>query len=162
MIIFVVLLFFLVPCSVLYAEDSIDKYNQVESLLNKHAVTQAEDLVAKWSAAGPDSPELHTALGEIAFRRGRPWAAQPEFKRAIKLNPHFSRAWVGLGRVYSCAFHTKTAYVYYRQAHEVDPHDLLALHYWAETLHGPAQMAAFQNYLELAKEEDSETIEHIQ
>src|SRR5580692_10182700 len=51
----------------------------------------------------PDSAVTHEFAGEVLFRRGDFPEAEDQFKRAVKLNPNFARAWWGLGRIAECS-----------------------------------------------------------
>jgi hypothetical protein len=110
-----------------------------------------------------DSALSHEFAGEVLFRRGEFSSAEDEFKRALKLQPEFGRAWWGLARISECSSMHETADRYFRRAHDQDPADLSIFRDWALHLTGPQHIEALEKYLtKLDPSHDQDEIEGTQ
>jgi tetratricopeptide (TPR) repeat protein len=119
----------------------------VRSLLKADDVKAADESSQKALAALPESALVHTARGDVYFRRGMIPQAEDEYQSAIKLDEKCARAWLGQGKVDAVyARHTK-AKAAIAKAHELDAEDGDALYEWAIRQPYPESVAALERHL---------------
>src|SRR5215472_19150415 len=95
----------------------------------------------------PQSALVHAARGDVNFRQGLLAEAESEYRTAIKLDQKCSRAWLGLGRIYSAVSLKKQAYEFFAKAHDLDPDDGDALYRWAIQLPYPSSVDELEKHL---------------
>lgn len=78
-------------------------------------VARLELASTRLAALGRDSAQIHTALGTLHARQGRPAAAAIEFERSLRLLPT-AAAWRGLGRAHQARGDFAAAEAAYRSA----------------------------------------------
>jgi predicted aspartyl protease len=78
--------------------------------------------------------ELPALLGMTDFLRGELADAEMEFKKAVRMNDKFGRAWLGLGRVFEAVSLRAKARICYQKAWNEDPNDPEIQQYYARTL----------------------------
>lgn len=78
-------------------------------------VARLELASTRLAALGRDSAGIHTALGTLHARQGRPAAAAVEFERSLRLLPT-AAAWRGLGRAHQARGDFAAAEAAYRSA----------------------------------------------
>jgi Tfp pilus assembly protein PilF len=106
----------------------------IHSLLRGHKFDEADEAVKKAVAAAPSSAMVHTAAGDVAFRAGRFADTETEYRTALKLDPKFAHAQLGMGRMLRMVSMNKRAKETFTKAHELDPGDGQITEYWLETL----------------------------
>ncbi len=126
---------------------------QVPGLSDRQALKLAEEAANKALELDPNSPEAHTAAGNVRAATFRPYTAEKEYRRALQLNPNsagaelgYSGALLRLQRMPEAAEHAKRALV-------LDP-DSAFMNFWASlalSYAGEQKRAdeAFQKVLEL-------------
>ncbi len=119
---------------------------QAQTKLAAHDLSGAWDLLHAAVERNPEAPELATALGFIDYRRGEIADAEMEFKRAIRLNDKFGRAWLGLGRVFEAGSLREKAKICYQRAWHDNPGDPEIQRYYVRTLAPAARLAALESY----------------
>lgn len=83
----------------IYAQTPAEAVRQADIKLAAHDLNGAWDLLHSALERNPEAPELSSSMGLIDYLRGEIANAEMEFKRAIRLNDKFARAWLGLGEV---------------------------------------------------------------
>jgi tetratricopeptide (TPR) repeat protein len=74
------------------------RYNLALALIQKGEAKKAADHVRILIQQKPDSPEAHNVLGSILRQQGELPAAEEEYKAALKCDPAFAPAALGLGQ----------------------------------------------------------------
>src|SRR4051812_33305024 len=64
--------------------------------INQDDLGGAEEVLKKAAAAAPQSPDAALALGELYLLLNQPARAEPEFRRAVSLDPKAGVALLGL------------------------------------------------------------------
>ncbi len=118
---------------------------EVRSLLKLDDVAAAEQTSLHAFEVFPQSATVLAARGDVLFRRGLMAEAEDQYRAALKISGACSRAWLGMGRIYSAASRRKDSKDAYTHAHELDAGDGDAYYYWALGLPYP------QNVVELEK-----------
>ncbi|HEY2389532.1 MAG TPA: aspartyl protease family protein [Candidatus Angelobacter sp.] len=119
----------------------------VRSLLKADDVKAADESSQKALAALPESALVHSARGDVYFRRGRIPEAEDEYKAALKLDDKSSRAWLGQGKIDSVYTRHSKSKAAIAKAHELDPTDGDALYEWAIRLPYPDNVRALEKHL---------------
>ena len=85
---------------------------------------EAEEIINKGISINPSSPLGYYYLGRIAFDRKKMGKAVGYYKKALKVDPAFKPAYIGIGIVYEAQEKYKDAIKEYRRLlDEVDMHD---------------------------------------
>jgi predicted aspartyl protease len=121
----------------------------------------AWDLLHQAAERNPDDPELFGSLGTVDYLRGEIADAEMEFKKAVRLNDHFARGWVGLGRVFEAGSLRAKAKICYQKAWHEDPSDIEVQRYYSRTLSPADRLANLEKYLASAGGRDSETDDSV-
>jgi tetratricopeptide (TPR) repeat protein len=116
-------IFITAALGLLSAQTVADPLDEAQSKLKQHDLNGAYEVVQKAAAQKPESVELSSALGGLDYLRGELSDAEIEFKRALRLDDKFARAWVGLGRVFEAASFREKARACYRNAWKTNPND---------------------------------------
>jgi len=130
-------------------------------LLRQQKMAEAAELVNKAVAANADSVVLLTALGEVQFRQGTPWAAASTAEKAMKLDPCYPRLRLLLARV------LRVNSMYGREsreiatAHLLDPHDPGIRLQWLESLPIQQRIAELETYLAAGTGDDPEALMNL-
>jgi tetratricopeptide (TPR) repeat protein len=95
----------------------------VDILLDQDKVDAAEDIVQKGLASNPESGDLHRLKGDVDYRKGDLKSASSEYAKAAKMNSKDARALYGTARVASALSLNQTAFLLYRLASRLAPHD---------------------------------------
>jgi predicted aspartyl protease len=141
----------------------IDALHEAQQLMKKHDLKGAYEVVRKASLQGPDLPILLTVLGHIDYLRGEMPAAELEFKKAVKLDDKYGRAWWGLGRVFEAAAFRRQARICYMKAFQVTPEDPEIQRSYARLLKREDQLAQFEKMLASRnKDDDPEDVESLE
>jgi len=74
------------------------RYNLALALIQKGEAKQATDQLRILIQQKPESPEAHNVLGSILRQQGKLPAAEEEYKTALKCDPSFAPAALGLGQ----------------------------------------------------------------
>jgi hypothetical protein len=127
--------------------------------LAAHDLNGAWDLLHTAMERNPDAPELPSELGLIDYLRGEIADAEMEFKRAVRLDDKFARAWLGLGRVFEAGSLRAKARICYQKAWQEDPADPEVQRYHARTLTPAARLAALERYQAAAGGRDDPSVE---
>ncbi len=146
---------FVAAAAVAWAQCGAEQAGRADSLLARHDLGGAEAIAQACDSKAP----FKIVLGEIALRRGKVEDAERQFRDAIAMEPGSARAWFRLGQVSECTFNRKTAQGCFRRAHELAPSAAPAVLLWAMTLEGGQEVAAFETFLGLAKDEDPRRIQ---
>jgi hypothetical protein len=141
-----------------YAQTPAEAMAQAESKLAAHDLNGAWETLHSAVERNPEAPELSGALGFTDYLRGEIADAEMEFKKAIRLNDKFARAWLGLGRVFEAGSMRAKAKICYQKAWKENPGDPEAQRYYARTLGPAARLAALESYDSAV---DSETRDSI-
>ncbi len=115
------LVFALILIHQAYAQTPAEAITQAEKKLAAHDLGGAWDVLHKAAESNPEAPELSNSLGLIDYLRGEIADAEMEFKRAVRLNDKFARAWLGLGRVFEAGSLRAKARVCYQKAWRENP-----------------------------------------
>jgi tetratricopeptide (TPR) repeat protein len=105
------------------AQPSADSLLEARRALEDQNLAGAESLAAKILGQSPDSPAVHTFLGELHLREGQIAAAEKELKKALELDENFARAWYELSRVFGLASLHHRAELALIQAHAFAPEE---------------------------------------
>jgi tetratricopeptide (TPR) repeat protein len=119
---------------------------QAEARLAAHELNGAWEVLHGAVERNPEAPELSCALGLTDYLRGEIADAEMEFKKAIRLNDKFARAWLGLGRVFEAGSLRAKAKICYQKAWKENPGDPEAQRYYARTLAPAARLAALVSF----------------
>lgn len=115
--------------------------------LKQQKVTLAAETANQGVAQVPESPLVHTALGEVYFRQGKMAESEKEFLNAINV-PHLDpRACMGLSRIYDVYSLHASAKRMLDRAHELAPDDPEIRRRWIGTQKRSEQIKWLQNYL---------------
>jgi predicted aspartyl protease len=106
----------------------------IRSLLRAYKLDEADEAAKKAVAAVPSSAMVHVAAGDVAFRTGRFGDTETEYRSALKLDPKFARAQLGMGRMLQMVSMNKRAKDTFAKAHELDPSDSEITDYWLDSL----------------------------
>jgi tetratricopeptide (TPR) repeat protein len=106
----------------------------IRSLLRAYKLDEADEAAKKAVAAVPSSAMVHVAAGDLAFRTGRFGDTETEYRSALKLDPKFARAQLGMGRMLQMVSMNKRAKDTFAKAHELDPSDSEITDYWLDSL----------------------------
>ncbi|MBZ5491456.1 MAG: aspartyl protease family protein [Acidobacteriia bacterium] len=130
------------------AKPSAEAYTGlVRSLLKADDVKAAEESSQKALALFPESAIIHSARGDVYYRRGLIPQAEDEFRAALKLDDKCARAWLGQGKVDAVYTRHSKAKAAIAKAHELDPQDNDAFYEWAIRLAYPENVAALERHL---------------
>lgn len=100
-----------------------DPLLEARHALEDQDLAKAESLGANALRQMPDSPAVHTFLGELYLRQGQIAMAEKELKRALQLDEQFARAWYELSRVFALASLHHRAELALIQAHAFAPEE---------------------------------------
>src|ERR1700722_19125433 len=137
-----------------HAQTPAEAMAQAETKIAAHDLNGAWELLHTAAERHPDAPELSSSLGTVDYLRGEIADAEMEFKRAIRLNDKFARAWLGLGRVFEAGSLRAKAKVCYQKAWKENPGDLEAQSYYSRTLGRAERLAALESYQAAASGRD--------
>jgi len=79
---------------------STELLQEVQQLIQKGDVAQARIQLTQILTASPDDPNALNFLGVIDAQEGKYRAAESDFQKAIAQAPHFTGAYLNLGRLY--------------------------------------------------------------
>lgn len=119
---------------------------QADIKLAAHDLNGAWDLLHSAVERNPEAPELSSSMGLIDYLRGEIANAEMEFKRAIRLNDKFARAWLGLGWVFEAGSLRAKAKICYQKAWQENPGDREVQREYARTLVPAERLAALERY----------------
>jgi tetratricopeptide (TPR) repeat protein len=117
------------------------------SLLKLDQVDEAYTAASKAVELGPASPQAHTAMGEVLFRRGQIVEAQNEFLPLAQERTEEARAYLGLARAYLASSFYQHAKAMTEEAYSKDPQDLEIQAMHNEWLSPSARISALEAYL---------------
>ena len=130
--------------------------------LKQNSVQAAFDTAEKGIAAAPDSPAVHTALGEVYFRQGKMVESESEFRKTVNTGHPEARACLGLARLYDAlSFHAR-AKTMLEKAHALDPDDPDIQRRWLSTLSRSERTHSLEDYLSKSMNDDKETRDSLQ
>src|SRR5438270_2695679 len=86
-----------------FAQTPAEAIEQAQKKLTAYDLNGAWEVLSKAAGRSPDSVELPVMLGLTDYLRGELADAEMEFKKAVRMNDKFGRAWLGLGRVFEAA-----------------------------------------------------------
>lgn len=137
----------------------------VRSLLKQEKVQDAYELGTKYLAASANDPNLHTAMGEVHFRRAEMVEAEIDFRTALKFYPRDVRAHLGLAEILdSIALHRKS-YDQLLAARDIAPDDPEVQLEWVGFLPRSSRISAIEAYLsaphEGNQEQNGEIVEYL-
>lgn len=92
-------------------------------LLKQEKVGEAFDVAMQGVAQAPDSPAIHTALGEVLFRKRSMYYADVEFVKAANAAQPDARAFLGKARIEEAMSLYAQAKKHIERAHALDPAD---------------------------------------
>lgn len=116
----------------------------------------AWDLLHRSADSNPNSPELFNAMGTVDYLRGQIADAEMEFKKAVRLDDHFARGWLGLGHVFEAGSLRAKARICYQKAWHEDPRDPEVQRDYARTLTPEDRLAALEKHQAAAGGRDSD------
>jgi tetratricopeptide (TPR) repeat protein len=90
--------------------------------MDRHDFAQARADLELLLQQSPRSAELHFRLGKVLQFQDRPLEAEVEFKNALKFDPDYVGALVGLGQVDARLGRPQDALARFEKAIEVEPH----------------------------------------
>lgn len=79
---------------------STDALEEIQRLIQEGDVAQARRQLAQVLMASPDDPNALNLLGVVDAKEGNYRAAESDFQKAIAKAPHFTGAYLNLGRLY--------------------------------------------------------------
>jgi serine/threonine-protein kinase len=88
---------------------------------NPQWAAKANDACERALKSDPQSPDVHTTLGELRRQTGRYAEAETEFVRVLSQQPNNADAVLGLAETYKAAGDLKRAEASYKQAIELQP-----------------------------------------
>lgn len=134
----------------------------VRELLLEGKITQAIAALAGPLADQPRSVPLLTAQAEIFMRRGQPWLAELELKRAIEDDPCYARAHLARSRVLRLDSRYTSERKELQIAYEIDPNDVEIRRAWNRVVTPANDVVAIQTSLATTKDLDPEIREKAQ
>ncbi|MES1262323.1 MAG: aspartyl protease family protein, partial [Acidobacteriota bacterium] len=120
--------------------------DQAQKKLAADDLNGAWELLSKAAERSPESVELPAMMGLTDYLRGEVADAEMEFKKAVRMNDKFGRAWLGLGRVFEAASLRAKAKICYQKAWHENPDDPEIQRYYARTLAPAERLAALERY----------------
>jgi tetratricopeptide (TPR) repeat protein len=79
---------------------STELLQEIQQLIQKGDVAQARRQLTQMLTASPDDPNALNLLGVVDAQEGKYRAAESDFQKAIAKAPHFTGAYLNLGRLY--------------------------------------------------------------
>ncbi len=100
----------------------------------------AVDLLLEAVALAPEEAEYHDALGTALAGLGKLDDAASAYRRALRIDPHFARAWFSLGRTEESRLEFVPAAGHFKKAWDLSPDRLEACHNRARALYEIGQV----------------------
>ena len=133
------------------------------ALLKQEKIDEALANAQAAVKAMPDASTLHSALGDVYFRKALIVEAEEAYRKAAQLDKKNPRAWLGMGRISAGVSQFKTAKQYYDYAYSLDPGDPDVLWQWAATRKNRKdEVTALEKLLATVANEDPDDLEQIQ
>ena len=129
-------------------KDSASAYaGLVQSYLKADEVELADQSSAEALVALPQSALIHSARGDLFFRKGLFAQAETEYRSAARLDSKCARARLGMGMIYTIVSKSDQAKEAFARAHELDAGDGDVLYQWAVRLSYPENVRNLEAYL---------------
>ena len=129
----------------------------VRCLLKEQKIVESFEVGTKGVSEAPDSPAVHSALGEVLYRKGELHDADVEFVKAANAPQPDARAFLGISRLENAMSLYAKAKKSIDHAHEIDPKDPEIARRWLGTLPRAEQIRQLRKYLEQATNDDEKT-----
>jgi predicted aspartyl protease len=133
----------------------------VRTLLDEQKVDEAESTVKAALTATPQSVELMTALAEVQYRQGLPWAEEKTLAAAERINLCYARLHLVFAEYYRFNSYYAAALAKIKLAHQLDPYDPDIQRAWITTLPLKQRIEELKAYL-AAKDTDVDALRHAQ
>ena len=124
-------------------------YGLVRALVRGHRAAEAYTAADRAMDHVPQTPGALAAAGLATYRRGDLAKSEEFFRAALKLNPRYADALVGLSSIYSAVSRFKSARELLLDAYRYSPDDPALMLVYANTLHGAEHLEALQRVLKI-------------
>lgn len=126
-------------------------------LLKEQKIGEALEAAQKGVSVAPESAAVHSALGDVLFRKGELHDADVEWVKAANSPKPDGRAFLGKARIENAMSLYAKAKKSLERAHELDPDDPEIQRHWLSTLRRADQIRELQQYLSHATNDDEKT-----
>ena len=116
----------------------------IEALLREQKIDEASAEAVKALAAQPNSAPLLTAMGDVQFRLAEMVEAEKSYHKALQIDSHQVRAYLGLARLYRAYSLYRHAYDSLKAAYQIAPDDPEVQRLWFNRLPRRERMAAIE------------------
>ncbi|MBV9437816.1 MAG: aspartyl protease family protein [Acidobacteria bacterium] len=131
-------------------------------LLKQEKVQDALDMARKGVSTVPDDPAVHSALGDVLFRKGAIYDADVEWVKAANSARPNARAFWGISRLDFAMSMYAQGKKHIDHAHELDPQDPEIRLEWIGTLRRPDRIRELEKYLADVTDDDPKVREALQ
>ena len=131
-------------------------YGLTRALIRSHQAREAYTIGEHAAKKFPETPGGQTASGLALFRKGEIVDAEAAFRAALRLDPKYAGALMGLATMYSAISKPKTARALLADAYRYSPEDPALMLAHANTLKGTEHIAALETVLKALDPESEE------